>query len=86
MQNNYIVCIHWLNIVGAAAPTALMVPMPMEQLTLPSGDGSVAKDSAGRDKLQKRDSMTSRGQIIFMRPPYIIKIEISETVAILYLI
>ena len=24
-----IVCIHWLNIVGAAAPTAPMVPTPM---------------------------------------------------------
>ena len=26
---NYIVCTHWLNIVGAAAPIAPMVPTPM---------------------------------------------------------
>ena len=27
----YIACTHWLNIVGAAAPTAPMVPTPMGQ-------------------------------------------------------
>ena len=25
----YIICTHWLNIVGAAAPTAPMVPTPV---------------------------------------------------------
>ena len=27
--SEYIVCTHWLNIVGAAAPTAPMIPAPM---------------------------------------------------------